>query len=134
MVLDERITILKRVTLSHSDIMLRSDGIVQINYAPEVHFTEKQAREWFVELEKMVEGKSYPILKVPGEHSTTDQSNRDFVAKGEGLKYSKAEAFVLKSMAHRIIGNFYMMVDKPLKPTKMFANEEDAVNWLYQFR
>lgn len=131
--MDNNVKIIDEIKLEHSHLMMRSDGIVEIVFG-DFHFTEKEAREWFVELAKLTKGKEMPILKIPGEYASTDESNRKFVANGEGLKYSKAEAFVLKNLAHRIIARIYLTFDKPKKPTKMFSTREEAIQWLYQFR
>ncbi|HET6226346.1 MAG TPA: hypothetical protein VFF27_08710 [Bacteroidia bacterium] len=44
-----------------------------------------------------------------------------------------AKAFIINSTANRLIGNFYINFNKPKVPTKLFSNEEKAVEWLKSF-
>jgi hypothetical protein len=42
-------------------------------------------------------------------------------------------AFLITSTANKLIGNFYINVNKPLTPTKIFSTEEKAIEWLELF-
>jgi hypothetical protein len=44
-----------------------------------------------------------------------------------------ASAFVITSTANKLIGNFYINVNKPSVPTKIFSSEEMAIEWLGTF-
>jgi hypothetical protein len=44
-----------------------------------------------------------------------------------------ASAFVITSTANKLIGNFYINVNKPSTPTKIFSSEEKAIEWLDTF-
>jgi hypothetical protein len=59
-----------------------------------------------------------------------DDSARVFSASEEGSKYSVAEAFVVKSLSQRLIANFYVKVNKPPIPSKVFNSEKEAIKWL----
>jgi hypothetical protein len=42
-------------------------------------------------------------------------------------------AFLITSTANKLIGNFYINVNKPITPTKIFSTEEKAIEWLESF-
>lgn len=44
--------------------------------------------------------------------------------------YRIADAFVVKSLAVRLVANFFIKVTKPKTPTKLFTDEQFAINWL----
>jgi len=44
-----------------------------------------------------------------------------------------ATALLITSTANKLIGNFYINVNKPEIPTKIFSSEEKAVEWLGGF-
>ncbi len=45
-----------------------------------------------------------------------------------------AEALLVNSTAQKLVGNFYINVNKPQIPTKIFSSEEKALEWLNSFR
>ena len=42
-------------------------------------------------------------------------------------------AFVIKSLAQKLLGNAYLKINKPVVPTALFDNEEKAIEWLQKF-
>ena len=64
--------------------------------------------------------------------STTNEF-RKLLASKEFTDYRMAVAFVTKNMAIKILGHFFINVNKPATPTKMFTNEADAFKWLQAF-
>lgn len=44
-----------------------------------------------------------------------------------------ASAFVITSTANKLVGNFYINVNRPSVPTKIFSSEEKALEWLGTF-
>lgn len=109
------------------------NGIIKIVYQDDHEFNINDAKQTLKDLEELTNGKSFPILKIPGKYSSIDSDARKFISSPEGMKYSSAEAFVTTFLPHRIIGNFYMKINKPVKPTAFFETEKQAVEWLKQF-
>lgn len=108
-------------------------GIIKIVYKDDHEFNITDAKEALAEIEKVTQGKALPILKIPGKYSSIDTEARKFISSAEGMKCSVAEAFVTTFLPHRIIGNFYMKINSPVKPTEFFDTEKKAVEWLRQF-
>lgn len=42
---------------------------------------------------------------------------------------SISDAIVITSVAHRMIANFYLKINRPKKPTKFFRDLESAIAW-----
>ena len=55
---------------------------------------------------------------------------RIWSAAPTGNKNTLADALVINSLAHKILANFYMKMNKPVKPTKIFTSQKKAVDWL----
>ena len=108
-------------------------GIIRIVYKDDHEFNIVDAKESLKDIEQITKGKTFPILKIPGKYSSIDNEARKFISSPEGMKYSSAEAFVTTFLPHRIIGNFYMKINKPVKPTTFFETEKQAIDWLKQF-
>lgn len=108
-------------------------NIIKVVFRDEHDFSLSDAKELLEDLKIICTEKSYPILKIPGKYSSIDNDARKFISSAEGMQFSNAEALVTSYLPHRIIGNFYMSVNKPVKPTSFFDTEEKAVEWLKQF-
>ncbi|MCA0431063.1 MAG: hypothetical protein LCH32_11250 [Bacteroidetes bacterium] len=73
------------------------------------------------------------VLVVAETGAVITAEARNFSASEQGQAYSIAEALVVTNLAHKIIANFYLKINKPIKPCKVFNAEIDAVNWLLEF-
>lgn len=74
----------------------------------------------------------YPIFCDIRGMKSVDKAAREFLAK-EGSSYTKGVAVVVDSPMTKIIGNFYLGLNKPLAPTKMFTEKHEALEYLRQF-
>ena len=77
--------------------------------------------------------KAYAILVEIDKVKGVDNSARNYLASAEGTHNLKAAAFVGTSYVSRIIGNIFMTFNKPLIPTRLFTDKEEALRWLKQF-
>lgn len=82
---------------------------------------------------KLTGGKAVPILHILDKESLPTNDVREYSASPEAAAYCLAEAYITKTMAHKILGNFYVRFNKPTIPCKMFVDEDMAINWLSTF-
>ena len=115
-------------------LYLRNDGIVQMNTFDEAFFTLKEAEEFVKALRKITKGVPHLILKVPGKHASVDSESRAYMATEDALRFSIAEAVIIRNVAQRMIGNFYLKFDKPNKPIHLFNEIDEAEKWLKTFQ
>lgn len=54
----------------------------------------------------------------------------EYYAKNEYNKYRFADAFIINTLAMRLLVNFYMAFNKPFVPAKTFADPESAAKWI----
>ena len=83
--------------------------------------------------EKEICNRVLPVLVIC---SSTVYASGDFIkylAKNENNPLSKAEAFVLKSVAQKLLAHFYKLFITPERPIEFFKTKEDALKWLEQF-
>lgn len=106
---------------------------MEINILANVEMGRKECVEVLDVYEDLLEAKKYPLLHVVNEYVIIDKEAREFGSSEAGLKFSKAEAFVINSFPHKLLANFYLKVNKPQVPTRFFENKQDAINWLNQF-
>jgi hypothetical protein len=80
-----------------------------------------------------MEGQSYPCFFDITRVKQTTKEARDYLAdKGNDLV--SASAILVSSPMLKMMANFYIMVNKPKNPTRMFTDKESALEWLRQFR
>ncbi|MES2285293.1 MAG: hypothetical protein V4547_06350 [Bacteroidota bacterium] len=75
----------------------------------------------------------YPMIIDIKSIKSITKSSRDFLASEKGSEGIIAAAFLIDSSLGRILGNFFIQINKPLKPTKIFTDEIMAKKWLAQY-
>lgn len=61
--------------------------------------------------------------------SDVDPEVRDWSADDTGNKNTLSDAIVISNFAQKIMADFYLKFNKPIKPTKLFRDLKDAVKW-----
>lgn len=123
-----------KIDLTHSVIVLRDDGIIEL-YANDHHvYIIEDVKENVKAFGELTGNEKAPVLIIGGSFSSLDDQTREFMATEESLKYSKAEAFLITSLAQKILINFYIKFNKPLVPTRVFTDKEEAIEWLMQYK
>lgn len=83
--------------------------------------------------QKKMGGEKLPVLVMCGNYATTDASFLNYLSKNKNNPYSKADAFVIISIAQKFLANFYLKIALPERPTKVFNTRDEAVEWLMKF-
>jgi hypothetical protein len=106
------------------------DGIVRTKVKPEAEISVNDAMENTEVVTSFYVDKKYPILiDSRNIKSMTREAREHFSARGRDPKTS-AFGIIIKSPISRVVGNFFLGLNKPAVPTKLFDNEKDAVEWL----
>jgi hypothetical protein len=78
-------------------------------------------------------GKKFPNMLTANGFLNVHKDARALSASEEGNLYTLADALVVNSTALKLIANFYISFNKPVRPTKLFNSQEKAVEWLKTF-
>jgi hypothetical protein len=114
-------------------LYLRADGIMYIRISSEKEETVELVKKMVEKMGEMVNYKQVPILARHEEFALPGKANRDYWATKEACPYSKADAFMISSLAMQLIANFYLKINRPERPTRMFTSEKEAIKWLKTF-
>lgn len=107
-----------------------SDGIARTKVKPEIDITINHALENTEVVTSFYVDKKFPILiDARGIKSMTREAREHFSTRGRDSK-TNAFGIVIKSPLSRVIGNFFLGLNKPAVPTRLFDNENDAIEWL----
>ncbi len=86
-----------------------------------------------VEAEKTLSGKCLPVLVYCYKFASTNIELLNTISKNSNNPYSIADAFIISSMAQKLLANFYLRVSNPERPSQFFNNEDDAKKWLEKY-
>lgn len=70
------------------------------------------------------------ILMISGNTTSFTSEARAFSASEAGSIYTIADAMIVKNLAQKITVSFYLKINKPIRPSKAFNSESDAIKWL----
>lgn len=65
-----------------------------------------------------------------GKNSKIMEDVKAWASDSKGNKQTVADAIVIQSLAHKLIANAYLKINRPPLPTKIFTNYERALEWL----
>ncbi len=58
---------------------------------------------------------------------------RDYFANERTASIQRATALLISSPVSRVIGNFFMGLNKPITPTRLFTDPQKAIQWLHTY-
>ncbi len=119
--------------LDFCKLFYREDGVMEVHVFPNTDVDEKDVQNLVETSLQMTENQKVPVLIFIGEFSSFSKKAREFTANPEKERATLAIAYVTNNMAHKLIINFLLKVNKPKKPISMFTNERDALSWLKSF-
>ena len=117
-----------------AEIYLRKDGIMHVHIMVKNSFELQHSMQIVEARTKLAENKPYPILYTT-EHTfvTPSPEVKQYVASEERSALVLADAFVIKSLPQRLAAKMFSNFNKPVRPSKFFSNEADAILWLKEF-
>ena len=110
---------------------MRPDGVVQLVWATGAVMTLEAARDAVATLAALTGGRRTPLLV--DTHDAGPQlrpARNEFVRRGDLVS---AVALLVSTPLSRIMGNFFLSVSKPVAPTRLFEDDNAAVQWLTEY-
>jgi hypothetical protein len=114
-------------------ISLGGDGIVRILYVSGIEETLEHAKENVAAVTTIADGKKRPLLIDISGLGSIEQRARQYFAGEEPSKVALATALITNSPVARIIGSFFLGLNKPNFPVRLFTSEREATRWLRGF-
>lgn len=123
----------KELTYERFTLAVHEDGYYVVSVFNDQEFTIEDLRTLVKAQEEHLGSEKLPVLVMCAENASTNTDLLKVLSKNQNNPFSKADAFVIESMAQKILANFYIRIFKPERPTKFFNNKHEAVAWLKQF-
>ncbi|MBI3518780.1 MAG: hypothetical protein HY062_05420 [Bacteroidetes bacterium] len=121
-----------KVIFENFSVKVNEDDFYEIEVFNDKEFS-------FLQLEELIKvqiawgSNKKPVLILCEEFASTDTSFAKHLSKNKNNPFSAADAFVITSMAQKLIANFYLKISTPERPTRFFKDKGEATEWLKQF-
>ena len=109
------------------------NGICQTVVKPDAIIDLADAMENTNIVEGLSNGNLYPLLVDVRKIKSISKEARNHFSMRNRQPGVKAIAMLVKSPVSRVIGYFFVSLNKPNVPFRLFTSEEKAMKWLEQF-
>ncbi|CAN5154250.1 hypothetical protein BH09BAC5_BH09BAC5_28610 [soil metagenome] len=108
-------------------------GFISTKVAAGAEIQLEDAKENTLNVIKISGGANYPVLVDLKEIKSISKEARDHFSMRGRKPNVTAIAMLVGSPLSKIIGNFFLGLNKPIVPTKMFNTDMDAIKWMKKF-
>ena len=124
-----------------SNKILTRDGVIELIEESYILFKvhdhiKKPQKERLPEIinayEILCNGKKYPLMMIANQIDRLDKEEEEIIRRTTS-QFFTSQAIVTKNKFTVMVINFAISLKKPSVPTKIFSNEEKALEWLDQF-
>ncbi|MBL4624355.1 MAG: hypothetical protein JKY42_04355 [Flavobacteriales bacterium] len=109
------------------------DSSAKITYAVGKRNTSHKIEdgiESYIAIQKVNNGKVYPLLIDTRETKKIDKACRDYYLSNAYASIYAACAIIVENPVKRLLGNLSVRISRPINPTLFFSNKEKAEEWL----
>ena len=104
--------------------------IIHVNYDTTANITLEDAQKEVAFVKKNSGGqKTLAVVNITKVKSV-DQKARQLYAGPETGEVYKATALIVNSPVSKMLGNFFLGLNKPKMPVKLFNSVEEGIKWL----
>ncbi|MDH5716242.1 MAG: STAS/SEC14 domain-containing protein [Spirochaetia bacterium] len=128
-----------KTNIENNTIITRTEKIslennyIQIQILPDVEITLEDIKENEKAILKISHEKKYPILVDATMLRNITKEARFYSSDENNFTMIKALAVVAKSIFIQTLGNFFIGINKPNYPIKIFNSKEEALIWIKDY-
>ena len=122
--------VIKESTTKTVRLRLLSNGVVHYSYLPNSTVCEIEHLVNHDAIVEFTQNIKHLVILDAGQFLNLTPEARKLIRKLEETVPVAARAVVVKTLGERMIINFYISFHKPIIPTKVFSNYENAMLWL----
>lgn len=123
----------KVIKSANAKFWIDQQGIGHTNYNKDTSLTFDDAVNEVRIMKEMSGDKKIPVLVDINNVKSIPRESRVYYAGENAGKVYMAVALLIGSQTSRILGNFFLGLNKPKMPVKLFTSEEEALKWLEDF-
>lgn len=119
------------IELKKSVHSLIAPGIIRINGKEGAHIELSDALDMREANLRLSGNKPFCTLMNGDDHyHTYSPEAKELLASEEYCKIRRAAAFVISKLPAKMLVTFFLKINKPASPSKVFSNEKEAIEWL----
>ena len=111
-----------------------SEKILYQQYKPNLVITLDVAFAMAEQRKKICGAEKFPLITCSSHLSYIDKDSESYLASKEACQFIKAEAIYFTTSIAKWAANFYLLQENLFVPTKLFIDQEEAINWLKGFK
>ena len=123
----------ERVNIGHTEIFTDADGIVHV-HATDHTYSLADIKAIHKAINALTDNKKSLALLINSNYTLIDNEAKRFLSSPEAAVNFIANAYVIKSLAHRLILNFIIRVKGTPVPANFFTEKSEAIAWLKSFK
>jgi hypothetical protein len=113
---------------------LGEDGIVRVRMRPNTTEDCATARENVAALTEICDGNKRPLLiDMAGSLGATQDARHHYSSEAMSRNIT-ASAMLVTSPISRVLGSFFVGLNRPRHLLRLFSSETDAIEWLKGYR
>ena len=110
------------------------DGIARTKVKEGSEITIADAKVNSIIVNKLSEQEKYPMIVDTSGIKSMEKEARDYLAIQDRESRINAIAIIRKTHIGNMIANFFIGLNKPSVPVKLFRNEAEALKWCDKFK
>ena len=114
-------------------VWLGQDGIVRITSRKTTPGTLADSREIWNAVKSASAGKIRPLFADIRNTGAIDSEGRRYYSRPETKELTTAVALLVESPISRVVGSFFLGINRLSVPIRIFTSEQQALTWLNVF-
>lgn len=123
----------QEIHLNKARIQLGASGVARYVALPGADVSLRDAEEIHHAVVALYAGSIHPLLVDIREVKAISREARKFFASPAAADTTCAVALLVGSPVSRTIGNFFVSLNKPNFPVRLFTDESEAKAWLQEY-
>jgi len=121
------------ISTKKGKVYIDKHGILIQTYIENADLTLEDARADFKSYNELCKDCKLPVLIDMENVKSVEREARAFYSSKEATNYITAAGLLITNPVNRIIGNFYMGLNKTAFPFRMFTERKKAIQWLKKY-
>lgn len=114
-------------------ILKRSDGIIELRFDEGYNIEVDDAKRIISEISAITKRSKCLLLVVFKDDNSFSAETREYMSSDAVSEIVLANALVTRGLAMEILGQGYIKINQPSRPTRLFKSVAVAIMWLMSF-